>query len=101
MKTEPETPPTPTTPTQQQQQNLINDTQPKTLSINNNNERGENHNTDNIILAKDIETEKLLTAIELSKGFSDSYSTTRRARNRCVAFNPNSINSDRVRNRFR
>ena len=52
------------------------------------------------IIAKDIETEKLLTAIEQSKGFSDSFSTTRRARNRCIPFSSNSINSERVRNRF-
>ena len=93
---------------------LLSESLQQQLNNNNNNENQskppatnqlpndrENHvDRDNIILAKDIETEKLLTAIELSKGFSDSYSTTRRARNRCVAFNPNSINSERVRNRF-
>lgn len=56
------------------------------------------------IIANDIETDKLLNAIEKSKGFSDSYSTqaTRRLRNRAIPFfaqpNSNSTN-DRFQSR--
>lgn len=56
------------------------------------------------IIANDIETDKLLNAIEKSKGFSDSYSTqaTRRLRNRAIPFfaQPNSNSSnDRFQSR--
>ena len=47
---------------------------------------------DNII-ANDIETDKLLNAIEKSKGFSDTNSTTRRVRNRNYPFGPYSLNN--------
>jgi hypothetical protein len=43
------------------------------------------------IIAKDIETDKLLNAIEKSKGFSDVYSTTRRLRNRSQGLNQVSL----------
>lgn len=43
-------------------------------------------NEKDAIIANDIETDKLLTVIEKSKGFSDTYSTTRRLRNRAIPF---------------
>jgi hypothetical protein len=58
-----------------EQNPLVKQTQPT-------NTHGENIHERDTIIANDIETDKLLNAIEKSKGFSDSFSTTRRMRHR-------------------
>lgn len=54
------------------------------------------------IIANDIETDKLLNAIEKSKGFSDTYSTqaTRRLRNRAIPFQPQPAFNTAYNDRF-
>ena len=75
-------------------------------SNSNSNSNNNNYNNDNNtvvtekemnLIANDIETDKLLNAIEKSKGFSDSFSTTatRRLRNKGLTFPTFNARNDR------
>jgi len=70
-----------------------------TSSLGASNASVENNAEKDTIIAKDIETDKLLNIIEKSKGFSDSYST-RRNRNRSYLINNPLTSYDRVRIKY-